>query len=120
MKVIVTLTALVGAACALVDNSQLCAAKDPSVTNAIGKFCQKTNLVVPSSYAAGGMNGYSSKTHIRIFNSAQGGCNPAQWVPQEYCFSQFYQMCVDAGPTGSMTRRFGRNGCQNWIIRNPY
>ena len=90
MKVFVPITALIGLALAYDEGTQ-CSNKDPSVVNAIGKFCQNTKMVVPSSYATGGMAGYSGhKTHIRI----TGSCSPAQWVPQKYCLSQFYHMYV--------------------------
>ena len=88
MKFTLPITALLGSALALDDGTK-CSNKDPSVVNAIGKFCQKTNMVVPSSYASGGMMGYSGhQTRISI----TGNCSPAQWVPQKYCLSQFYNM----------------------------
>ena len=90
MKVIAPMTALIGLALAYDEGTQ-CSIKDSSVVNAIGKFCQKTNMVVPSTYATTGMSGYAGhKTHIRI----TGTCGPAQWVPQKYCLSQFYHMYV--------------------------
>ena len=88
MKFIAPLLALASLAVALDDGTK-CSNKDPSVVNAIGKFCQKQNMVVPSKYASGGMMGYAG-TQTRI--SITGSCSPAQWVPQKYCLSQFYHM----------------------------
>lgn len=45
-----------------------------------------------------------------------GSCRPAQWVPQEYCMKQFYQMCVNGDALGNREARFGRNKCQKWTI----
>ena len=88
MKIFVPIMALIGFVLAYDEGTQ-CSNKDPSVVNAIGKFCQKVNMVVPSNYASGGMAGYSGhKTHIRI----TGSCSPAQWVPKTYCLTQFYHM----------------------------
>ena len=109
-----TLLALLGVSTAL-DTSYQCSNKAPSVINAIGKFCQKQNIVVPSPYATGGGNGFAEKsTHISI----AGTCSPAQWIPQEYCFSQFYQICANGNEHGTGAKYYGRNGCQRWLISN--
>ncbi|KAK3676025.1 hypothetical protein LTR78_004217 [Recurvomyces mirabilis] len=68
-------------------NFDACANKAPAVINAIGQFCQKTDGVVPSDWAGQGHQGPTGITWIKIL----GNCNPPQWVPQEYCFSQFEQ-----------------------------
>ncbi|KAK5700287.1 hypothetical protein LTR17_023044 [Elasticomyces elasticus] len=93
-------------------NRDICTDKNPSATNAIGKFCQKTDMVVPSSYASIGMQGYNSKTQVHI----RGNCNPYQWVPQQYCMSQLFEMCAQGGKHGAKKRKFGNGGCQKWEI----
>ncbi|KAK5136093.1 hypothetical protein LTR08_004143 [Meristemomyces frigidus] len=117
MKLSLSLLALAGFAVTTVtaDDGTKCSNKAPSVVNAIGKFCQKTNMVVPSKYATGGMMGYAGK-QTRI--SITGNCGPAQWVPQEYCFKQFYHMCATGTSSGTSAKRYGRNGCQTWLIGN--
>lgn len=77
-----------------------CAKNNPDVMNSIGIFCQKTNMVIPSTYANNGQGkgGY----HVGI----TGNCKPAQWVPQQYCFSQFYEICGNS-PDGSGTKNYG-------------
>ncbi|KAK5729603.1 hypothetical protein LTR17_011790 [Elasticomyces elasticus] len=93
-------------------NRDICTDKNPSATNAIGKFCQKTDMVIPSDWAKWGMSGYNGKTIVRI----KGNCNPYQWVPQQYCMSQFFEMCAQGGKHGAKKRNFGNNGCQKWEI----
>lgn len=45
-------------------------------------------------------------------NVGTGSCSPAQWVPQNYCNSQFGDMCFKK----ITTAKYGRNGCQTWKI----
>ena len=76
-------------------------------------------MVVPSKYASKG------HTYGDVHVSIHGHCEPAQWVPLEYCAPQFHTICAsgkDNSVTGS--RRFGHNGCQHFKIelvkhRNP-
>lgn len=51
--------------------------------------------------------------------SINGGCNPAQWLPWDICFKQFYSMCVQGNGRGESQRIYGRDGCQKWGIANP-
>jgi hypothetical protein len=55
--------------------------------------------------------------HARI--TIEGGCNPAQWLPWDICFKQFYSMCVSGNARGESWRVYGRNKCQAWTISNP-
>lgn len=48
------------------DDEGRCADKNPSAVNAIGKFCQKTDLVIPSTYGNNGVDGYNRKTHVDV------------------------------------------------------
>ncbi|KAK5716446.1 hypothetical protein LTR15_009337 [Elasticomyces elasticus] len=93
-------------------NRDICTDKNPSATNGIGKFCQKTDMVIPSDWAKNGMSGYNGKTIVHI----RGKCSPAQWVPQQYCMSQFFEMCAQGGKHGGSKRNYGNNGCQKWEI----
>jgi len=43
--------------------------------------------VIPSQYAKWGKDGDNVQMHAYIM----GNCNPKQWVPQKYCYSQFYE-----------------------------
>ncbi|KAK3620963.1 hypothetical protein LTR56_022787 [Elasticomyces elasticus] len=67
-------------------NRDICTDKNPSATNAIGKFCQKTDMVIPSDWAKNGMSGYNGKT------------------------------IVHGGKHGGSKRNYGNNGCQKWEI----
>lgn len=44
-------------------------------------------------------------------------CKPAQWVPQEWCFKQFFNMCVNLGKGGKVRAKYGKGGCQDWHIK---
>lgn len=68
--------------------------------------------VIPSSYAGRG------KTVDQAFVKIAGPCKPAQWVPQQYCFSQLLDMCVKGNSRGSNKRLYGKNKCQEWTISN--
>ncbi|CAK4031774.1 Hypothetical predicted protein [Lecanosticta acicola] len=100
------------AVCVAKGQPKLCGSdKHNSIQQAIGKFCQKTNIVVPSTYATNGMRGNDGKGFVSI----EGTCHPPQWVPQEYCMEQFNNMCANE----EVTKKFGRNGCQTWITYGP-
>jgi hypothetical protein len=62
--------------------------------------------VVPGDLAGRG----ASKTAVSV--KIAGSCAPAQWVPQKYCFIQFYNMCAYR----VRERGYGRDGCQTWGI----
>nr|OQO32572.1 hypothetical protein B0A51_00136 [Rachicladosporium sp. CCFEE 5018] len=97
------------------DNSQRCSQKNPNVVNAIGRFCQKGDMVINSLYAwQGSISNYRNdwKAHVWI----RGTCNPPQWVPQKYCFSQMYDICANGGPHGGGRGWYGTNRCQEWSI----
>ncbi|KAK3109871.1 hypothetical protein LTR53_016417 [Teratosphaeriaceae sp. CCFEE 6253] len=89
-----------------------CAGKNQGVVNAIGRFCQKTDMTVPSWWAQRGMDSPDGRTQVHI----SGKCAPPQWVPQKYCFSQFWNMCAWGGHHGGSVRHYGTNNCQKWVI----
>jgi len=106
MKFIASTVALALASQALASDSATCATKHPSIANAIGKFCQNQSIMVPSTYAKDGEIGLTKHAEIWI----KGNCSPAQWVPQQYCFSQFYNMCANYGAFGTVeTRKYGES-----------
>ncbi|CAK4034937.1 Hypothetical predicted protein [Lecanosticta acicola] len=111
MKFFLALFAMLAFASAT-DIAQQCSAKNPFVTNAIGKFCQNKALLVPSDYASRGMEGKYQYANVMIL----GTCSPPQWVPQEYCMSQLYDICAKGDKFGEGNARFGRNKCQEWRI----
>ena len=107
--------ALSGLTSALTDQ-QICQKRNQNVPAAIEAFCNYSDIVVPSSYAFEGayvgLGGpHSTTVHIT------GTCNPGQWVPHQYCLSQFYSMCAQGNGVGNMdVRLYGRNNCQHWHI----
>ncbi|KAK4575299.1 hypothetical protein LTR86_001152 [Recurvomyces mirabilis] len=101
------------------ENDKICGQRSPSIMHAIGQFCQKTDIVVPSDYAIHGAHGLydDPNTYTHIFITAN--CDPPQWVPQEYCFSQFKELCANSqDKTFSGVEYFGRQDCQRWHIEN--
>lgn len=78
------------------------------------------------------------KTWIGIKASDVTKCVPSQYVPQDWCFSQFYnvslqtsqtlpieasqadlarlQMCKNGDKKGNKNKTYGKNGCQGWQI----
>lgn len=111
---------------AMTEEQQLnlqCSSRFPRINGAIEKFCYKitngkanNDIVVPSSYAANGVKFYGLKGNqlqVRI----TGDCKPGQWLPSQYCLSQFYAMCASTrDPRGYNVHTFGNNGCQSFQI----
>lgn len=54
--------------------------------------------------------------HARLWMRAS--CAPRQWVPYQYCISQFYHICAVGDKKGQGKKKYGRNGCQEWYV-NP-
>ena len=125
------------------DLREACLKKDDgaNVVAAIENFCKNTKIVcdlrkhilticrhakalltkilfqvVPSSLAGQGGSGgpKNNLAHIGI----SGKCSPAQWVPQHYCYKQFYYMCWKGNNRGSYEKSYGRKKCQDWLISN--
>ncbi|KAK4901819.1 hypothetical protein LTS10_011306 [Elasticomyces elasticus] len=97
-------------------DQQKCQHKNGHAVQAIQRFCQKTDMVIPSDYARNGAHvgtGGPHDTRVHI----DGSCNPWQWVPQKYCLSQLYNMCAQGDGAGSYGARFyGNNNCQTWVL----
>jgi hypothetical protein len=74
----------------------------------LGLWALTAEQVVPGNLADRGVNKNG------VFVKIAGPCNPAQWVPQKYCYKQFYNMCANKVKEGN----FGRNGCQKFGIYN--
>ncbi|KAF2768028.1 hypothetical protein EJ03DRAFT_328584 [Teratosphaeria nubilosa] len=92
-----------------------CADVNPDVLNAIGIFCSGSDhITVPSTYAKnGGYGGPTKQVHVWI----DGGCSPPQWVPKQYCMTQFEQLCAEGYESrGAGQGTWGNSGCQIWTI----
>ncbi|KAK5003060.1 hypothetical protein LTR28_010638 [Elasticomyces elasticus] len=89
-----------------------CHTRAPAIANGIVDFCRKSDIVVPSRYASNGK--VAGDAVVRIVGHA---CPPgSQWVPQQYCQSQFFDICnTHQGGLGSA--RYGRDGCQFFTIQ---
>jgi hypothetical protein len=79
-----------------------CSKQHPAIYKTINRFCHGlgTSRVVPDDYTYNGVSSgknYDSHTLIVI----RGACAPKQWLPQEYCYSQFFQMCKFFSPPAS-------------------
>lgn len=118
MKVIATITALaLMAGTTYATDQQTCQKKNGNVPKAIEKFCNNVHgTVVPSAWGDKGCHvggGGDKDTHVKI----EAECTPPQWIPQKYCKSQLYSMCVAGGKRGNFGERYyGRNGCQIWTL----
>jgi hypothetical protein len=90
-------------------NAVKCAEKNPDINTAIQQFCSKGDIMSPSHYAHKGkhVNGVG----VRI----GGHCSPAEWVPPNYCTSQFHQVCAHH-KHGHGHQHYGTNGCQKFHI----
>ncbi|KAK3109872.1 hypothetical protein LTR53_016418 [Teratosphaeriaceae sp. CCFEE 6253] len=115
MQFTTSMIALLGLAASsnALSDMQLCAAKNQGGMNAIGRFCQKTDMVAPSKYASDGMWSPDLRTHVAI----SGNCNPPQWIPEKYCYSQLFNMCAHGGKHGGSSHHYGNNNCQHWKIK---
>ncbi|KAF2220145.1 hypothetical protein BDZ85DRAFT_303385 [Elsinoe ampelina] len=92
----------------------VCMWKNPQLVEAIDQFCSNTNVVVPSAYGADGKTVGDNVAWIW----PQGQC-PQAWVPQTYCYSQFYRVCAKGSDKGYGKGFFGRPGesaCQVWLL----
>lgn len=105
------------------DYEAMCGVKNPALVNAIQNFCSNTALTVPSTYATNGVSSslsFSKNSHTWWTVYITDTCKDMepQWIPQEYCYSQFYEMCVYGDKHGANTRTFGWGGtsCQEWKI----
>ena len=50
--------------------------------------------------------------------SVPAKCKPPQWVPEKYCFQNFFNMCVNMNKNNKVTAYYGKDGgCQGWRIR---
>ncbi|EME80672.1 uncharacterized protein MYCFIDRAFT_198838 [Pseudocercospora fijiensis CIRAD86] len=103
----------------------VCQTKNPRVVKAIDLFCHRsgTKLTVPSLFAHTGVYLKPQPPHSpnEVFVWIEGTCSPPQWVPQEVCRKQFFQMCATGGGKGGAKVRYGRDGCQGWniLVKKP-
>ncbi|KXT11835.1 hypothetical protein AC579_4281 [Pseudocercospora musae] len=103
----------------------VCQKKNPRVVKAIDLFCQRSGakLTVPALFAHTGVYLRPSppQSPNKVYVWIDGTCSPAQWVPQDVCQKQFYQMCATGGERGGAVAKYGRDGCQTWniLIKKP-
>jgi hypothetical protein len=94
-----------------------CLTRFPNVQRAIEMYCR------PRDKWYGFMVPGAAANNIKQFGNArvtiEGGCNPAQWLPWDICFKQFYDMCSSSTDRGQNNRAYGRDKCQKWVITNP-
>lgn len=91
------------------ENAVRCGKKSPDMNKAIEWFCNKGDITVPSLFAK---RGYARNgAHVAI----SGNCKPPQWVPKQYCMTQFSKLCANS-PGGYGHQRYGRNKCQGWHL----
>nr|POE51702.1 hypothetical protein CFP56_25909 [Quercus suber] len=107
-----------------VNNDQrICEQKNPAAINAMSKFCQNTNIRVPSEYAAVGMPSDQDKYPFPVQVFINGKCKD-EYVPVRYCLSQFQHMFVTALHTRSeptpLTRYRCANGDKNGLGSGQY
>jgi hypothetical protein len=103
------------------ENAAKCGKRFPRINQAIEIFCGKSkdnkltnDLVVPSKYAdqGVGITGYEGN---KILVAIKGNCEPAQWVPYNWCNAQFHDLCANS-EHGYAWRAHGKNGCQKFVI----
>lgn len=127
---LISLVTLIISGLVVADNRGTCKTKHPHAFDAINRFCSINNLSVPSNFAANGQtNGprglvkawidstlaqSTNQAHTdQILGTALNPCRPAQWIPKEYCFKQFYAMCAASRDH----QLYGKANCQTWRIR---
>lgn len=71
-------------------------------------------MVPPVTAAYNGMESDDRTVQLDL----TGNCSPSQWVPPNFCFSQFYQVCATGAHDGTGVLTFGNNHCQTWKISN--
>ncbi|GAB7357504.1 hypothetical protein MBLNU459_g0038t1, partial [Dothideomycetes sp. NU459] len=107
-------TAAAAAAASDAQNAATCQRKfGVGVTNAIAQFCRRSDMVVPSTYAADGVWAAGGH-HVKI----TGDCGPPEWVPSYWCAVQLREVCAAAGENAVAERRFGWGGCQHFILES--
>ncbi|TKA71483.1 hypothetical protein B0A55_06943 [Friedmanniomyces simplex] len=116
MKLTTALTAAFATTTLAMSDQAMCQKKNAHAVQAIQQFCAKTNIVAPSSYASAGAHVGTGGPHDTKL-SITAVCSPAQWVPQQYCLSQFYNMCATGDDVGDASPRLYGSGayhCQTW------
>lgn len=88
---------------------------------AITQFCSRTDIVANSNYAMqgsfSGRNGQGIGTHA--FVAAKSSCPKTNnWIPQKYCFSQFYEVCAKGDKYGHGAQAFAEGQCQEFNLAN--
>ena len=122
LLLLTALTSLPSATLALT-NQQICQNKCNTYRagpcSATAQFCFKTDIVANSNYAMQGSfsarNGQGIGTHA--FVAAKSSCPKTNnWIPQKYCFSQFYEVCAKGDRYGHGAQAFAEGDCQEFNL----
>jgi len=100
-----------------ITNFGLCFSTAKELPALINSFCSESSIMVPSDYAS---NGKQSGMYMV---SIGGDCEPAEWVPTEWCGIQLREVCTQfggkaIGPGAFETGRWGGGGCQTFRVEN--
>jgi hypothetical protein len=105
-------------------NAVKCGQRFDRINYIIDMFCRhsqeatemRNGMYVPSEWAKQGI-GMTGVRGNRFVVKIEGNCQPAQYVPYDWCKSQFQAMCANTkNKWGYQTQHFGRNSCQKFII----
>lgn len=55
---------------------------------------------------------------VKLTDYIIGNCKPPQWVPSNWCFDNFFNMCMNMNKNNKVTANYGKDGgCQTWRIK---
>jgi hypothetical protein len=105
-------------------NAVKCGQRFDRINYIIDVFCRhsqeasemRNGMYGPSEWAKQGI-GMTGARGNRFVVKIEGNCQPAQYVPYDWCKAQFQQMCATTkNKWGCQTQSFGQNSCQKFII----
>ena len=89
-------------------NLAQCKNKNSALVDAIGKFCQG-GMVSNSAKATKGLRVKNMRMRVKM------RCPGGQYVPQDWCNAQFWDVCARGNNKGAGNRRYYL-GCQDFRI----
>lgn len=103
-------------------NESICRAKSQQTGSlaaaAIRALCAKTDLVANSAYAMQGKYAGPSSVGTHAFVAVKNHCpHGSDWIPQQYCLSQFYETCAKGDKFGHGVRSYGVGKCQEFNLQ---
>jgi hypothetical protein len=106
------LTTLTTLSLAASSKESICRAKS------IRAFCARTDLVANAPYAMEGKYAGPNQIGTHAFIAAKSKCpSSSNWVPQKYCFEQFYETCAKGDDKGRGRRSYGAGLCQEFNLQ---